>query len=97
MQSVVPSEVYLHEGVLRVNGAAIDDVAASLRDYRYRQNIGPYVPVSAIEQDLLDNAEFSAVFSSDYLLSHAATGWSGTTIYTGMGVDQGIPGRDLYS
>ena len=27
-----------------------------LRDYRYRQNIGPYVPASAIEQDLLDDA-----------------------------------------
>ena len=55
------------------------------------------MPASAIEQELLDNPEFAAVFSSDYLLSHAATGWSGTTIYTGMGVDQGIPGRDLYS
>ena len=29
VQSVVPSEIYLHEGVLRVNGATIDDVAAS--------------------------------------------------------------------
>jgi hypothetical protein len=69
VQSVVPSEIYLHEGVLKVNGASIDDVAASLRDYRYRQNIGPYVPQSAIEQDLLDAREFSAVFSTTYLAS----------------------------
>ena len=69
VQSVVPSEIYLHEGVLRVNGASIDDVAAALRDYRYRQNIGPYVPESAIEQELLDTREFSAVFSTTYLAS----------------------------
>jgi hypothetical protein len=64
---VVPSEIYLHEGVLRVNGASIDDVAVGLRDYRYRQNIGPYVPQSAIEQELLDTREFSAVFAKTYL------------------------------
>ena len=69
VQSVVPSEIYLHEGVLRVNGATIDDVAVGLRDYRYRQNIGPYVPQSAIEQELLDAREFSAVFSTTYLAS----------------------------
>jgi len=69
VQSVVPSEIYLHEGVLRVNGASIDDVATALRDYRYRQNIGPYVPQSAIEQELLDAREFSAVFSTTYLAS----------------------------
>jgi hypothetical protein len=48
-------------------GATVDDVAASLQDYRYRQNIGPYVPVDAIEQDLLDRKEFAAVFGSGYL------------------------------
>jgi predicted AlkP superfamily pyrophosphatase or phosphodiesterase len=69
VQSVVPSEIYLHEGVLQVNGATIDDVAVGLRDYRYRQNIGPYVPQSAIEQELLDTREFSAVFSTTYLAS----------------------------
>jgi hypothetical protein len=67
VQSVVPSEIYLHEGVLRVNGASIEDVAVALRDYRYRQNIGPYVPQSAIEQELLDTREFSAVFATSYL------------------------------
>ena len=67
VQSVVPSEVYLHSDVLWDDGASIEDVAAHLRDYRYRQNIGPYVPASAIEQDLLDQAEFSAVFATSYL------------------------------
>ena len=67
VQSVVPSEVYLHSDVLWDDGASIEDVAAYLRDYRYRQNIGPYVPASAIEQDLLDQKEFSAVFATSYL------------------------------
>ena len=69
VQSVVPSEVYLHSDVLWDNGASLEDVAAYLQDYRYRQNIGPYVPASAIEQDLLDEKEFSGVFATSYLAS----------------------------
>ena len=60
VQSVVPSEIYLHEGVLRVNGASIDDVAVGLRDYRYRQNIGPYVPA---ERDRTGPARRAGVLS----------------------------------
>jgi len=97
VQYTAPSEVYLDRGALRDAGADPDDVAAALRTLTYRQNLGPYVPSSAIEAQLLDNPEFAAVFSSDYLLSHQAAGWSGSTIYTGDEVDQGIPGRDLYS
>ena len=92
VQSVVPSEIYLHEGVLRVNGASIDDVAVALRDYRYRQNIGPYVPQSAIEQELLDTREFSAVFSTTYLASLVDADLSvfGETTFTDADPD-GIP------
>ena len=92
MQSVVPSEIYLHEGVLDVNGASIDDVAVGLRDYRYRQNIGPYVPASAIEQELLDAREFSAVFSTTYLASLRDADLSvfGTTAFP-EGDPDGIP------
>jgi predicted AlkP superfamily pyrophosphatase or phosphodiesterase len=97
VQYTAPSEVYLDRAALGDAGATPDDVAAALQHLTYRQNLGPYVPASAIEQELLDNPEFAAVFSSDYLLSHDATGWSGNTIYTGTGVDQGIPGRDLYA
>ncbi len=97
VQYTAPSEVYLDRAALGDAGATPDDVAAALRHLTYRQNLGPYVPASAIEQELLDNPEFAAVFSSDYLLSHEATGWPGNTIYTGTGVDQGIPGRDLYA
>jgi hypothetical protein len=97
VQYTAPSEVYLDRDALRDAGATTDDVAAALRNLTYRQNLGPYVPASAIEQDLLDSPEFAAVFSSDYLLSHEASGWSGSTIYTGRDVDQGMPEPDLYT
>ena len=68
VQSVVPSEIYLDTAKLWDNGGAtVEDVAAYLQGYKYRQNIGPYVPVDAIEQDLLDTPEFAAVFATTYL------------------------------
>jgi hypothetical protein len=70
VESVVPSEVFLNVDQLRDNGGAtIEDVAASLADYRYRHNLGPYVPRSAVEQDLLDQKEFAAVFGTTFLES----------------------------
>jgi Type I phosphodiesterase / nucleotide pyrophosphatase len=68
VQSVVPSEIYLDTKKLWDNGGAtLEDVAAYLRNYTYRQNIGPYVPSSVIEQDLLDMPEFAAVLATTYL------------------------------
>jgi len=46
-------------------------MASFLRDYPYRRNIGPYVPRSAIEQDLLDRQQFAAVFATSFLDSLA--------------------------
>ena len=48
-------------------GITRGDVAAFLRDYRYGENIGPYIHDDAIEHDLLDNAEFAAVFATAFL------------------------------
>jgi hypothetical protein len=67
VQNVVPSEVYLHADVLWDAGASREDVAAFLRDYPYRRNIGPYVPRDAIEQGLLDRQQFAAVFATTFL------------------------------
>ena len=67
VQEVWPSEVYLDTGALWDSGATPADIAASLRHLTYRQNIGPYVPASAIERDMLDEKEFSAVFATTYL------------------------------
>jgi hypothetical protein len=78
VESVVPSEVFLNVDRLRDNGGAtVEDVAASLADYRYRQNIGAYVPRSAVEQDLLDQKEFAAVFGTTYLESLAGRDLAG--------------------
>ena len=72
IESVVPSEVFMNVSRLWDNGGAtIEDVAASIADYRYRQNIGAYVPRSAVEQDLLDQKEFAAVFGTTFLESLA--------------------------
>jgi hypothetical protein len=72
VEGVVPSEVFLNAERLRDNGGAtVEDVAAALADYRYRQNVGPYVPRSAVEQELLDEKEFAAVFGTTFLESLA--------------------------
>jgi hypothetical protein len=64
---VFPSEIYLNRKALWDSGASRDDVAAFLRDYRYRDNIGPYVRRDAIEWDRLDQKPFAAVLSTDYI------------------------------
>jgi Type I phosphodiesterase / nucleotide pyrophosphatase len=94
VESVVPSEVFLNVDRLRDNGGAtIEDVAASLADYRYRQNIGAYVPRSAVEQDLLDQKEFAAVFGTTFLESLAGRDLAGygDTAYAD-GDPDGMPG-----
>lgn len=65
--SVVPSEVYLNERAMWDAGVTRDDVAAFLRDYRYRDNIGPYVTPDAIDFGRLDQRPFAAVLSTDYI------------------------------
>jgi hypothetical protein len=67
VDSVVPSEIYLNPQALDDLGITRGDVAAFLRDYRYGQNIGPYIHDDAIEHDLLDNPEFAAVFATEFL------------------------------
>jgi hypothetical protein len=94
VESVVPSEVFLNVSRLRDNGGAtIEDVAAALADYRYRQNIGAYVPRSAVEQDLLDQKEFAAVFGTTFLesLADRDLGSYGETAYAD-GDPEGVPG-----
>jgi hypothetical protein len=93
VQEVTPHEVYLDTSRLWDNGGATaEDVAASLEDYRYRQNIGPYVPRDAVEQDLLDRKEFAAVFASTFMDSIADQDLAtfGETAYP-EGDEAGIP------
>lgn len=90
IESVVPSEVFMNVSRLWDNGGAtIEDVAASITDYRYRQNIGAYVPRSAVEQDLLDQKEFAAVFGTSFLESLAERD---LTAYGETAYPEGDPG-----
>jgi hypothetical protein len=97
VQSVVPSEVYLDVNALWDSGATLDDVAASLRHLTYRQNIGPYVPRSAIEANLLDQEEFAAVFSTTYLAGLGDASRFGETSYPDADVDPGLPPASLFA
>ena len=95
IESVVPSEVFLNVSRLWDNGGAtIEDIAASLADYRYRQNIGAYVPRSAVERDLLDQKEFAAVFGTTFLESLVQRDLTsfGETAYSD-GDPDGVPPR----
>ena len=66
-ESVVPSEIYLSRKAMLDAGITDADVAAWLRDYRYGDNIGPYVPDEAIDRDRFDQPIFAAVFPRSFL------------------------------
>jgi type I phosphodiesterase/nucleotide pyrophosphatase len=97
VQYTAPSEVYLDRHALGDADATVDDVAAALRNLTYRENLGPYVPVDAIEQEHLDAPEFAAVFSSDFIANLGSLEGYGETRYTGPEVDQGVPPRELFA
>jgi Type I phosphodiesterase / nucleotide pyrophosphatase len=94
VESVVPSEIYLRSDVLDDLGITRGDIAAFLRDYRYGQNIGPYIRDEAIDHELLDHPEFAAVFATDFLAGLAGADLStyGETRYPEA--DIGIPSLD---
>jgi hypothetical protein len=91
VESVVPSEIYLDERALDDLGITRGDVAAFLRDYRYGQNIGPYIQPDAVETNLLGNPEFAAVFATEFLATLSGSDLSvyGDTTYPDA--DPGIP------
>jgi hypothetical protein len=90
VEYLAPAEVFITEGALWDSGGSTADIAAAIRDLTYRQNIGPYVPRSAIEQDLLDRPEFAGVFDASFLGSVDPTRY-GDTRYADPDVDPGIP------
>ncbi|MGH2589982.1 MAG: alkaline phosphatase family protein, partial [Actinomycetota bacterium] len=67
VQSIAPSEVYLDERALADTGASLEDVAAFLADYRYGQNVGPYIRPAAIRGDRLGARTFAAVLSTSFI------------------------------
>ena len=67
VESVVPSEIYLSSRAMADTGITDAQVAAWLGDYRYGENIGPYVPDEAIDPERFDQPIFAAVFPKSYL------------------------------
>jgi hypothetical protein len=67
IESVVPSEIYVSERAMADAGVAAADIAAWLKDYRYGENIGPYVPAYAIDRDRLDQRIFAAVLPTSFI------------------------------
>jgi hypothetical protein len=66
---VAPSEVFLNERALADADLRLEDLAAFLQDYRYRDNIGNYIARSAVEWDHLDEKEFAAVMPVTFIQS----------------------------
>ena len=72
VQMVAPSEIYLDPKALFDAGLSDRDVAAFLTDYRYGDNIGPYIRPAAIRRDRLDERSFAAVLPASYIAELAA-------------------------
>jgi hypothetical protein len=83
VQAVAPSEVYLSRNALVDAGYTAEDVAAFLADYRYGQNIGPYIRAAAIRRDRLDAPTFAAVLPTSFIadLAERDLGEYGDTAY----------------
>jgi hypothetical protein len=77
VESVVPSEIYLSSRAMADTGIDDAQVAAWLSDYRYGDNIGPYVPEEAIDPERYDQPIFAAVFPRSYLMQLAGRDISG--------------------
>jgi hypothetical protein len=93
VQGVFPSEVYLNERALWDAGVTREEIAAFLRDYRYRDNVGSYLRPGAIDRKKLNRPEFAAVFSTDFIARISRT----DALRAGPGrypqADPGLPPR----
>ena len=76
VQMVAPSEIYLAPRALADSGLSAEDVAAFLADYRYGQNLGPYLRPSAINRGRLADRTFAAVLPAPYIAELADAGVS---------------------
>jgi hypothetical protein len=67
IRSVAPSEIYLDPRALADAGCTAEDVAAFLAEYRYGENLGPYVRPSAIRRDRLRAKTFAAALPLSFI------------------------------
>jgi hypothetical protein len=92
VENVAPSEVYLSSKALADAGFTAEDVAAFLADYRYGENLGPYLRPSAVARDRLDAKAFAAVLPTSFIAELAGRDLSayGDTRYAEADPD-GVP------
>jgi hypothetical protein len=64
--------VYLDRTALFDAGVTAEDVAAFLSEYRYGENIGPYIPRAAIRRDRFDARTFAAVLPTSFIAKLAS-------------------------
>jgi hypothetical protein len=93
VESVVPSEIYLSKQGMFDAGVSMEEIAAFLAEYRYGDNIGPYVRNDVIARDRLGHRQFAAVLPTSFIaeLVDADLSGYGDGAYTEGGVDPGIP------
>jgi Type I phosphodiesterase / nucleotide pyrophosphatase len=91
LDDVKPSEVYLDGRAMVDAGTTTEEIAASFADYRYGENIGPYIPRAAIDPGRQRNKEFAGVFPVSFVA--ALTQDSASTFGSGdyPDADPGIP------
>jgi type I phosphodiesterase/nucleotide pyrophosphatase len=89
---VAPSEIYLDPKALTDAGFSLEDVAAFLSDYRYGENIGPYIRPAAVRRERLQERAFAAVLPKTFIADLASRDLSryGDTRYPQADPD-GIP------
>ncbi|MFL5766500.1 MAG: alkaline phosphatase family protein [Actinomycetota bacterium] len=91
---VAPSELFVNPRALADADLRLEDIAAFLHDYRYRDNIGDYVPRSAVEWNHLDEEILAAVMPATFLeeLTDASVEGYGAGRYNRIpGVEPGPP------
>jgi hypothetical protein len=72
LDDVKPSEVYLDGRALVDAGFTAEEIAASFRDYRYGQNLGPYLQAAAVDHRRRGMKEFAGVFPKSFITGLSA-------------------------
>lgn len=73
IQWIAPSEIFLDRWALVDAGYTAADLAAFLTDYRYKDDIGPYVSPQAILRDKLGAKTFAAALPERFITELATT------------------------
>jgi arylsulfatase A-like enzyme len=91
LDDVKPSEVYLNPRAMVDAGTTPEEIAASFANYRYGQNIGPYISPAAIDHGRRLMKEFAGVFPVSFItkLSQDSAGTYGDGDFPDA--DPGIP------